>query len=58
MALIRMLSLVELHHCATFSETRRTFGAMPLMPVPLSAAAMLPPIQLPCPFQSPSAGPP
>jgi hypothetical protein len=31
---------------------------MPLVPVPFRAAPMLPPIQEPWPFQSPSAGPP
>jgi hypothetical protein len=31
---------------------------MPLVPVPFRAAAMLPPIQEPWPFQSPFAGPP
>jgi hypothetical protein len=31
---------------------------MPLVPVPFSAAAMLPPIQEPCPFQSVVTGPP
>ena len=31
---------------------------MPLMPAPSSTAAMLPPIQLPWPFQSVLAGPP
>jgi hypothetical protein len=35
-----------------------TLGAIPLVPVPLSAAAMLPPIQEPCPFQSVFSGPP
>jgi hypothetical protein len=46
------------HHWEVLSATSLIFGAMPLVPVPLRAAAMLPPIQEPCPFQSVVAGPP
>ena len=51
-------SLAEPHHWEIFSATRLTLGAIPLMPVPLRAAAMRPPIQDPCPFQSVVTGPP
>jgi hypothetical protein len=46
------------HHWEIFRATSLTLGAMPLVPVPFRAAAMLPPIQEPCPFQSVVAGPP
>src|SRR4029450_3949816 len=46
------------HHWEIFSDTRLTLGAMPLTPLPSRAAAMLPPIQDPWPYQSVSAGPP
>src|SRR5215204_3579018 len=51
-------SLAEPHHWEILSATRLTLGAIPLMPLPSSAAAMRPPIQLPWPCQSVSAGPP
>jgi hypothetical protein len=54
----RVESKVEPHHWEIFSATSPTLGAMPLVPVPFSAAAMLPPIQEPCPFQSVLTGPP
>jgi hypothetical protein len=50
--------LAEPHHWEIFSATRLTLGAIPLMPVPLRAAAMRPPIQEPWPFQSVVTGPP
>ncbi len=46
------------HHWEILRATSLTLGAMPLVPVPFRAAPMLPPIQEPWPFQSPSAGPP
>ena len=46
------------HHWEILRATSLTLGAMPLVPVPLRAAAMLPPIQDPWPFQSVVAGPP
>ena len=55
------ISVVEYenpHHWAIFSDTRLTLGAIPLTPLPSRAAAMLPPIQEPWPYQSVSAGPP
>jgi hypothetical protein len=46
------------HHWEILRATRLTLGAIPLMPVPLRAAAMRPPIQDPWPFQSVFSGPP
>src|SRR5207247_1770620 len=51
-------SYAEPHHWEILRATSLTSGAMPLMPWPSSAAAILPPIQEPWPFQSVVSGPP